>query len=334
MDPLSNPETREEAVQRWLKENGSALITGVLLGIGVLLGWQFWQSYTDNRVGRAGLEYDRIQELAGADQVDQATALVDRIMDTYSGTAYASLAALLGARLSYEQGDAEASLDYFDWVIARGFSAEVKDLARVRKAAVLYDKGEYDQALAGLDPEAYPQALEGQVHALRGDVFSAQGQIEAARDAYEAALAAAGPVPDVALLELKLEQLASVDPTRVVARSEVTTSDESDATAPDAGGTSVTEPDPGAPSPVPMRPTAGAPLPDAMEDASGSIPTDDVVIPEAPPTSAAPVGAATEASDDLEAGGDERAANEASESEAAPEATGDNGASDPDASDG
>jgi predicted negative regulator of RcsB-dependent stress response len=108
-------------------------------------------------------------------------------VESYAGTAYASMGALLAARYYYDRDDLKSAKAQLQWVLERGYSDDLKDLARLRLAAVLLDEKAHDEALKLLD--ARPgAAYEAQYAALRGDVLVAKNQAAEAKTAYKLAL--------------------------------------------------------------------------------------------------------------------------------------------------
>ena len=62
----------------------------------------------------------------------------------------------------------------------------LKDVARLRLAAVLLDEKNYADALKLLEAK-HPDSFDGLYADLRGDVLSAQGKIDEARSSYKLA---------------------------------------------------------------------------------------------------------------------------------------------------
>lgn len=44
MEIYENENDQVEAVKRFFAENGKALAVGVILGVGALIGWRYWNS--------------------------------------------------------------------------------------------------------------------------------------------------------------------------------------------------------------------------------------------------------------------------------------------------
>ena len=98
----------------------------------------------------------------------------------------AALGALVAARQSFEAGDLKTAKAQLSWAADKG-KDEIKDLARLRLAAVLLDEKAYDEALKQLE-SAHAAAFAARFLELKGDVLAAQGKKPEARTAYKAAL--------------------------------------------------------------------------------------------------------------------------------------------------
>jgi len=73
------------------------------------------------------------------------------------------------------------------WVMEHSPSDDLRDLARLRLAAVLLDEKAYDEALKLLDAK-HSDAYEAQYAAMRGDLLLAKNQAAEAKAAYKLAL--------------------------------------------------------------------------------------------------------------------------------------------------
>ena len=59
----------------WLKENGMSIVAGVVIGLGGIFGWQFWDSYQANKAAEGAEAYDRFVQVAqGVVERGQRTA--------------------------------------------------------------------------------------------------------------------------------------------------------------------------------------------------------------------------------------------------------------------
>jgi Uncharacterized protein conserved in bacteria len=214
VDQVSDQE-QVEVVKRWLRENGTTVIVGVLIGVAAIFGWRTWQNYKQAHAEEASAEYQTLIEgmaqrrnTPGVD-LEGLIRRGERLVAEYKMTPYASLASLTLATLSLEQGKKEATRAYLQWVIDHGDPLEVQKIARLRLARLLLVEGETNAALALLeagDAGEFSAAYEE----LRGDIYRAQGDREKARNAYLKALATVklkgGPQLRM-LLQMKMDDL-------------------------------------------------------------------------------------------------------------------------------
>jgi len=108
------------------------------------------------------------------------------LVEKFGGTNYASLGALMTAKAMIDANDAKTAKLQLVWVAEHG-KDELRDLARLRLAALLIDEKAYDEALKQLDASTSP-AFAARIAETRGDVLSAQGKKAEAQTAYQAAL--------------------------------------------------------------------------------------------------------------------------------------------------
>ena len=52
MEIYENENDQVEAVKRFFAENGKALAVGVILGVGALIGWRYWNSHQGAKANR------------------------------------------------------------------------------------------------------------------------------------------------------------------------------------------------------------------------------------------------------------------------------------------
>lgn len=200
-------EEQLELLKQWWKENWIALALGLVIGFGAIGGYQGWTAYKDRQAETASALYEDAKKALDVSNRDEARSVVDQLAKDYSSTPYAGTAALRMAQSDVASGDLDAAATRLTWVIEHGRDEGIKDVARLRKARVLFAQGKHDDALALLDHE--PDGFKGLTLELRGDIQLAKGDRAAARDAYEKALAATEEqAANRNLLQQKLDDLA------------------------------------------------------------------------------------------------------------------------------
>jgi predicted negative regulator of RcsB-dependent stress response len=197
-----------DSVKTWWKMYGN-LVTGVLFAASVaVIGWQGWNWYQRTQGAQAAAIYGVLEQAVTLHDAQKIKAAAGELAEKYSRTSYAALGALLAAKQSFDAGDTKTAKAQLDWAAEHG-KDEVKDMARLRLAAVLLDEKAYDEALKQLEV-AHAPAFDGRYLETKGDVLAAQGKKPEARGAYKAALekmdsGKAGPARE--LLQDKLDSL-------------------------------------------------------------------------------------------------------------------------------
>ncbi len=173
-------------LKAWWKQYGN-LVTGILTATAVgVIAWQGWNWYQRNQTGQASMVYGVLQRAALEKDSQRVKAASGELLEKFGGTTYAPLGALTAAKAMFDAGDAKTAKAQLAWVAENG-KDELRDLARLRLAAVLLDEKAYDEALKQLDG-SFSAGFAVRVAESRGDVFGAQGKASEARSAYQAAL--------------------------------------------------------------------------------------------------------------------------------------------------
>lgn len=200
-----------EAVKKWLKENGGAILMGLVIAFGGLFGFRQWQGWEENQRQRASAEFEVMSQLLAEEQLDSAMANYQTLKDDYSSSPYASLAALQMARARLEAGQTDLALNLYRFVADNGTPRAVQMIGKERLARVLLDQGQAEDALALLDSTTDITGFEAAFAEVRGDIYSALGRKEEAIASYQAALdTLEAGVGDRNFLELKLKSLGGV----------------------------------------------------------------------------------------------------------------------------
>ncbi|GHE21886.1 YfgM family protein [Halomonas urumqiensis] len=192
MAELRTEEEQVEALKRWWKENGMALIAGVAIAAAGIFGWNAWQDYQAGKAEAASMRYQQLINLTagndlGEDAIVEARQLVVEINDEHGKTLYADLALLIDARLAVAQDDLDGARDALQTVISQTERDYVTGLARLRLARLQLADGEPETALDTLE-SGVPEALAAQRAEVRGDAYDTLGRKEDAHQAWRDAM--------------------------------------------------------------------------------------------------------------------------------------------------
>ena len=212
-------EEQIESIKRWWKENGTGIVTGIVLALAGYFGWQWWKGNERTEAEAASNLYQSFVEAVSANegkpdnkQLTTANALARDLKDDYASRVYASQASLQLAALAAEKNDLETAAKELQWVLDNTGENAIKFVAKRRLAAVKAARGDSKAALALLEGDV-PPAFAALYAETRGDILLQQGDKEGARTAYQQARAQLLPeqASGSRMLELKLEGLGEAE---------------------------------------------------------------------------------------------------------------------------
>ncbi len=196
------------ALKAWWHDNAN-LVLSVIAAIAIgAAGWQGWHWYQRNQAAEANSLYEQLTKATQAGDAKAVRDAAGALAENYPRTMYASLAALVTARFHYDRKDTKSARAQLQWVIERSAFDELRDIARLRLAALLLDDKAYDEALKALDAK-HGDAFTAQFAAMRGDILVAKAQPAEARAAYRLALEKADKTSESfrAAVQLRLDAL-------------------------------------------------------------------------------------------------------------------------------
>ena len=175
-----------DSIKTWWKMYGN-LVTGIVVAASLaVIGWQGWNWYQRGQSAQAAAIYGVLEQAVAARDAQKVKAAAGELAEKFGGTSYAALGALVAARQSFDAGDLKTAKAQLTWAADNG-KDEIRDLARLRLAAVLLDEKAYDDALKQVEAASAP-AFAARFLELRGDILAAAGKTQEARSAYKAAL--------------------------------------------------------------------------------------------------------------------------------------------------
>ena len=208
---METEEQQVEELKKWWKENGSSIITGVILGLAILFGVRAWFGWQENIAQQASALYTVMLKAEEQGDAGAASHNAGILLADFSGTPYATIAAMLLAKYRIEDNELEAARTQLEWVLDNGSGVELVDIARLRLARLLISLEDHDAALALLDEVESGNGQDGLVSEVRGDVYSVRGETRQAADAYQEALTLMKPeYPGRHLVQLKYDNAVAM----------------------------------------------------------------------------------------------------------------------------
>jgi len=205
-DYLSEKE-QWEWIKEQVRENGPAVLLAIVLAVGAVFGWRWWQSHQDARQIEAGGKYmQMVQSLERGDR-SQTLVLLGELERDYARSAYTDQARLLAAHMYVDEAQLDHAAAELAAVAEHSKDQELARVARLRLARVQIPQGKPDVALATLRGVGDAGAFAARYHEVRGDANYAKGDKAAALGEYRSAQKAGLEGTDSALLQLKIADL-------------------------------------------------------------------------------------------------------------------------------
>ncbi len=213
MADLYDTHEQGERVKTWLRENGSAIIMGLVLAFGLMYGFKQWQAWQTSERQQASAEYQMVVSFIEADNMDAAVPNFEVLKSEYPKSAYTSMAAMLMAKARLQAGQADLAVTSLTFAMNNAQPEPVKVIARERLARIRLSQGDTDAATALLDGAPSETGFEAQFAEIRGDIHLARGETELAIQSYQSSLDALEQgVGSREYLVIKLEALGAGTP--------------------------------------------------------------------------------------------------------------------------
>lgn len=193
-----------EIIKAWLTRHGKKLTIGIVAASIAAASFMGYRHYQHGQAEKASALYDTLVKMGGDADLKKVRLAASNIVESFPDTPYAARAAMIIAGRDFEAGEANDAKLQLQWVLDHSKEPELRDIARLRLAGILFDDKKYLDAIAMLDGQ-HGEAFDGLYSDLKGDIFTAQGNKEQARSAYLVALNKidkASPYRDIVSIKL------------------------------------------------------------------------------------------------------------------------------------
>ncbi|MEM7465287.1 MAG: tetratricopeptide repeat protein [Pseudomonadota bacterium] len=206
MDAYDSEKEQIEKIKKWWDANGNAIIVGLVLGLGGIFGYRYWENSKMLAGESASTNYEHLVIVSQAGASDEATTAADAIIANQPDSPYAKMAALVSAKLAVDANDFETAKQRLQWVIDHPKKSELSAIAIARLSQILLNEG--NVAASSTLFESLNSDEKGRFVELSGDILLAEGDTDAARKAYELAVLQAEKFGiDLEPVQLKLDNL-------------------------------------------------------------------------------------------------------------------------------
>lgn len=219
MDYLRTDEEQGEAVKRWLRTNGVGLGLALVVGVGLVLGYQNWQDQKTQQQAAAAALYHELIELANIDYGNDKTdeefnrllSIASLLRQNHEQSNYAALGAGIVAAQAVERLDFDLAVGQLTYALSTVTAPELKALISLRLARLELELKDFDAAFARVQGIVQPE-FEASKLELEGDILVSRDAHDRARVKYlKAQKILTSKALNTALIDLKLSALPEID---------------------------------------------------------------------------------------------------------------------------
>ena len=110
MSDLYDTHEQGERVKNWLRENGSAIVMGLVLAFGLMFGFKQWQAWETGKRQQASAEYQVLVSFIEAENMDAAVPNYEVLKADFPKSAYTSMASMMMAKARLRAGQADLAV--------------------------------------------------------------------------------------------------------------------------------------------------------------------------------------------------------------------------------
>ncbi|HBQ44684.1 MAG TPA: hypothetical protein DD716_03415 [Thiomicrospira sp.] len=144
-----NYETDEEqiaAIKEWWKKNGTKLLIALLVVAGSWSGWIFYQNDKMKKSANASAIFEAMQISLERGNFSDISREGLKLLSEQPASPYAAGASFLLAKHSLQQNKPEEAKNHLQWVVDNSKDPSLVLIAQIRKANLLIDSAQYEQA--------------------------------------------------------------------------------------------------------------------------------------------------------------------------------------------
>ncbi|MET6678782.1 YfgM family protein [Citrobacter amalonaticus] len=205
MEIYENENDQVDAIKRFFAENGKALAVGVILGVGALVGWRYWNSHQTESARAASLSYQTVVSSLSAGKAEDLSAAEKFAADNKN--TYGALASMELAQQFVDQNQLEKAAAQLQQGLAATSDENLNAVITLRLARVQVQLKQADTALKTLE-SVKGEGWAAIVADLRGEALLSKGDKQGARSAWEAGVKSNASPALSEMMQMKINNLS------------------------------------------------------------------------------------------------------------------------------
>lgn len=206
MEIYENENDQMEAVKRFFAENGKALLVGVVIGIGALLGWRYWNNHKADAAMVTSQEYQKVVSGLNGDKPDTLASAEKFVTDTQGS--YGAFAALELAQQYVDKSELAKAAAQLQQGLKNTKDDNLQAVLSLRLARIQIQQKQADEALKTLDV-VKGEGWKAIVADVRGEALLSKGDRKGARDAWSQGVASNASPALREMMQMKINNLSS-----------------------------------------------------------------------------------------------------------------------------
>ncbi|WP_387490793.1 YfgM family protein [Photorhabdus sp. RM96S] len=206
MEVYTNENEQVDVIRRFFANNGKALVFGLVLGAGVLIGWRYWQSHQTNQLQESAEAFERVDQ--GLITSTKESHVAAEKFASETNNSYGVMTHMHLAQLAVEKNELTKADKFLSAAAGQVKNEDLLSLVNIRLARVQLAEDKADAALKTLE-QVKGSGWVAVAEDIRGDALLKKGDIAGARAAYTKGLSSNSPQAIKSMLNLKLNNLSS-----------------------------------------------------------------------------------------------------------------------------
>lgn len=175
-----------EMLKRFWNDYGKALLTAIIVGLAIGYGWRYWQNYRTEKRAEASVAYQSLLIANQANDTKALTHAATQLKKDFAKSPYASLAAMLMAKVDVDAQQYAKAVAELEWVRTKSGNDFFAMLASLREARIQLALNKPQQALSLLKRQNLGTFAPAYA-IVEAQAYLALGQTKLAHSAYQAA---------------------------------------------------------------------------------------------------------------------------------------------------
>ncbi|MDX7988893.1 tetratricopeptide repeat protein [Xenorhabdus sp. 12] len=206
MEVYTTETEQVDAIKRFFVTNGKYLAVGLILGIGALVGWNYWKGHQTNQLYETAASFEKMNKSLASGSKESIAAAEKFANET--NNIYGVMTDLELAKQAVEQNNLAQAEKNLLAASGKAKDGDMQSIANLRLARVQLAEDKTDAALKTLE-QVKGKGWMVVVEDIRGDVLAKKGDIAGARAAYSKGLGAEGPQIMKEFMKIKLNNLSN-----------------------------------------------------------------------------------------------------------------------------